>query len=154
MRKRLIKAKYQLIISKCKSVGPKYCNSPKSFIECSNDNVYENTDEYNQNKKRKILILIDDMIADMLSNKRRIPVVTKSFIRGRKLNISLVFITQCYCAMPKDISLNSTHYFIMNILNKQEPQQIAFHHLSDIHFKVFISLYKEMYCKAIFFFKL
>ena len=77
MRKRLIKAKHKLIISKCKSVGSKYCNSPKSFIECSNDNIYENTNEYNQNKKRKILILFDDMIADMHSNEKRIPVVTK-----------------------------------------------------------------------------
>ena len=93
------------------------------------------------------------MIADMLSNKKRNPVVTKLFIRGRKLNISLVFIIQCYCGMPKYNNLDPTHYFIKKISNKQELQQIAFNHLSDICFKVSISLYKEMYCKAIFFFK-
>ena len=74
-------------------------------------------------KKRKILKVFNDMIADMLSNKKINPVVTVLFIRGRKLNIFLVFITQCYFALTKSIRLNSKHYFIMKIPNKQEFQQ-------------------------------
>ena len=82
------------------------------------DNIYENIEEYNTNKKRKILIVFDDMIADMYSNKKLYPVVTELFIRGRKLNISIVFITQSYFFVPQNIKLNSMHYFIMKILNK------------------------------------
>ena len=74
------------------------------------DDIYKNTEEYNPNKKRKILIVFDDMIADMLSNKKLDPIVNELFIRSRKLNISLVFITQSYIAVPKNIRLNSTHY--------------------------------------------
>ena len=95
-------------------------NDSKAFIEYSNgmDDIYKNIEEYNPNKKHKILIIFDDMIADMLNNKRLNPVVTELFIRGRKLNISLVFILQSYFAVPKNIRLNSMHYFIMKIPNK------------------------------------
>ena len=108
----------------------------KAFIEYSNDkdNIYKNIEVYNPNKKRKILIIFDDMIADMLSNKKLNPIVTELFIRGRKLNIS-VFITQSYFAVPENIRVNSRHYFIMKIPNKQELQQIAFNHSSDIDLK-------------------
>ena len=86
------------------------------------DDIYKNVEDYNPNKKRKILIVLDDMIVDMRINKKLNPVVTELFIRGRKLNISLVFITKSYFAVPKSIKLNSTHYFIMKILNKRELQ--------------------------------
>ena len=84
------------------------------------DDIYKNIEEYNPNKKRKILIFFDDMIADMLSNKKRYPIVTELFIKGGKLNIFLVFITQSYFTVPKEIRLNSAHYFLMKIPNKQE----------------------------------
>ena len=86
----------------------------KAFIEYSNDkdDIYKNIEKYNLNKKRKILIVFDDIIADMLSNKRPNPVVTELFIRCNKLNIFLVFIRQCYFALPKNIRLNSTHYSV------------------------------------------
>ena len=74
--------------------------------------------------------------------KKRNPVVTELFIRGKKLNISLVFITQSYFSVPKIIRLDSTHYFIMKIPNKEELQQIAFNHSSGIHFQNFLNLYK------------
>ena len=112
------------------------------------DDIYKNIEEYNPNKKRKILILFDDMIADVLINKKINPIVTELFTRGRKLNISLVFITQFYFAVPTHIRLNSTHYFIMQIPNKQEIQQIAFNHSSDIDFKDFINLYKKCTAKS------
>ena len=84
------------------------------------------------------------MIADMLSNKKLNPVVTELFIRGRKRNISLVFITQAYLAVSKNIRLNSIHYFLMKIPNKRELQQIAFNHSSDINFREFMNLYKNV----------
>ena len=87
------------------------------------------------------------MIFDLFSNKKRNPIVPELFIRGRKLNIYLVFIIQSYFAVPKNIRLNSTHYFIIKIPNKQEVQQIAFNHLSDIDFKDFINLYKNCTAK-------
>ena len=94
-------------------------------------------------KKTKMLIVSDDMIADMISNKRLSPVVTELFIRGRKLNISIVFITQSYFKVPKDVRLNSTHFFIMKIPNKRELQQIALNHSSDVDFKGFMKIYKK-----------
>ena len=99
------------------------------------DDIYKNIEGCNPNKKRKILIIFDDMIADMLSNKTRNPTVTELSIRSRNLNISHVFIAQFYSDVPKIIRLNSTHYFIMKIPNKRELQEIAFKHSSDIGFK-------------------
>ena len=108
-------------------------------MEYSNDmeDVYENIENYNPGKKRKILIVFDDMIADMIDNKNLNPVVTELFIRGRRLNISIVFITQSYFKVPKDFRLNSTHFFIIKIPNKRELQQIALNYSSDIDFKDF-----------------
>ena len=107
------------------------------------DDIYKNIEEYNRNKKRKILILFDDMIADMISNKKLDPIITELFIRGRKLNISLVFITQSYFAVPKNIRVNSMHYFV-KIPSKRELQQIAFNPSSDIDFQDFMNLYKNV----------
>ena len=98
--------------------------------------VYKNIEDYNPGKERKILIVFDDMIADMINNKKLNSIVTELFIRGRKLNISIVLITQSYFKVPKDVRLNSTHFFIMKILNKRQLQQIALNHSSDIDFKV------------------
>ena len=84
--------------------------------------VYKNIEDYNPIKKRKVLIVFDDMIADMINNTKLNPVVTEFLIRGRKLNVSIVFITQSYFKEPKDVRLNSTHFFIMKIPNKKELQ--------------------------------
>ena len=88
-------AKYQYLINKREQVGLDRFNDPKAFIEYSNDmqDVYKNIEEYNIGKKRKVLIVVDDMIADTINNKKLNPIVTELFIRGRKLNISIVFIT-------------------------------------------------------------
>ena len=83
----------------------------------------------------------------MISNKNLNPIVTELFIRERKLNISFAFITQLYLAVPKNIRLNSTHYFIAKISNKRELQQIEFNNSSDIDFKNFINLYKKCIAK-------
>ena len=79
--------------------------------------VQKNIDEYNADKERKILIVFDDMVADMINNKKLNSIITGFFIRGRKLNISFVFITQSYFKVPKYVRLNSTHFFIMKIPN-------------------------------------
>ena len=83
------------------------------------------------------------MIADMINNKELNSIVTELFIRGRKLNIFLVFIAQSYFQVPKEVRLNTTHFFIMKIPNKRELQQIAISHSSDIDFKDFIKIYKK-----------
>ena len=83
------------------------------------------------------------MIVDMINNKKLNSIVTELFIRGRKLNISLVFITQSYFKVPKDVRLNSTHFFIMKIPNKRELQQIALNHSSDINSKDIQKMYRR-----------
>ena len=88
------------------------------------------------------------MIADMINSKKLNSIVTELFIRERKINVSLVFITQLYFKVPKDVRLNTTHFFIMKIPNKRELQQIALNHSSDIDFKDFIKIYS----RAILFF--
>ena len=90
------------MINKREGVGIDHFNDPKAFIEYSNDmhNVYENIDDYNPDKENKLLIVFDDMIADVICNKKLNSIVTELFIRGRKLNIYLVFITQSYFKVP------------------------------------------------------
>ena len=138
-----------MLINKRESTSLKYLNDSKAFIECSNDmnSIYKNIEEYNPKKKRKILIVFDEMIGDMLSNKKINPIVTELFIRRRKLNISLVFIAQSYFVVPKYIRLNSTHYFVMKSPNKIELQQIAFNNSSDIDFQDFMNLNKKCIAK-------
>ena len=107
------------------------------------DDIYKNIEEQNPNKKRKILIVFDDMIAHMLDNKKLDPAVTELFIRGRKLFISFVFIPKYYFPVQKSIRLNSTHYFITKIPNKHELQQVALNHSPGINFRDFMYLYKK-----------
>ena len=107
------------------------------------DDIYENIDDYNSSRRRKILIVFDDMIADIMKNKKFQAIIKELFIRCRKLNISLVFITQSYFSVPKDVRLNSTHYLIMKINNRRELQNIAINHSSDIDYNNFKKIYKE-----------
>ena len=129
--------KYQYLINIREKVGLKGFSYLKAFIEYSNDmhDVYKNINYYNPDKENKILILFDDMIADMIQNRKLNSIVTELFIRGRKLNISLVFIIQSYFKIPKDVRLNTTHFFITKILNKRELHQIATNHSLDIRSK-------------------
>ena len=108
------KAKYQYKINIRQKVVLKRFNDPKAFIEYSNHicDVYKNIDECDVDKDRKILIVLDDMIADIIKNKKLNLIVTELFIRGRKLDISLAFITQSYFKVPKDFRLNTNHFFI------------------------------------------
>ena len=105
-------ARYQYLINKREGVGINHFKDLKSFTEYSNDvnSVYRDVNYYNPDKHNKILIVFDDMIADMIQNKKLNSIVTELFIRGRKLNISLAFITQSYFKVPKDVRLNTTHF--------------------------------------------
>ena len=141
--------KYQYLIKKREKVGLDHFDDPKAFVEYSNNmqDVYKNIEDYNSIKKRKVLIVFDDMIADMINNKKLNPIVTELFIRGRKPYISIVFVTQSYFKVPKDVRLNSTHFFIMKIPNKRELQQVALNHSSDIDFKDLMKIYKKCTAK-------
>ena len=120
------------MINKREGVGINHFNDPKAFTDYSNDmhDVYKNIYEYNPDKKNKILIVFDDMVADMIHHKKLNSIVTELFIKGGKLNISLVFITQSYLKVPKEVRLNTSHFFIAKIPNKRELQQIAINHSS------------------------
>ena len=133
------------MIKKHEDVGTKHLNDKNAFIECSNtmDDVYENIDDYNLSRKRKKLIVFDDMIADIMTNRRFQAIIKELFIRCRKLNISLAFITQSYFSLPKDVRLNSTHYLIMKINNRKELQNIAINHSADIDYNDFVRIYRE-----------
>ena len=128
--KDLYEGEYQYLINIREKVGIDHFNDPKAFIVYSNDmhDIYKNIDDYNPDIENKALIVFDDMIADMINNKKLDSIVTELFIRGRKLNISLVFITQSYFKVPKDVRLNTTHFFIAKVPNKRELQQIAINH--------------------------
>ena len=143
--KELDKLKYQFLIKKREDVGIKHLNDSKAFIEYSQcmDDVYTNIDDYNPSRKRKILIVFDDIIADIMSNKKIQAMVKELFIRYRKLNISLVFITQSYFSVPKEVRLNSKHYSIMKIHNKRELQIVVTNHSADIDYKDFMNIYKK-----------
>ena len=114
--------KYKILIKKRKDAGIKHLNDPNAFIECSNtmDDLCENIHDYHSSRRRKILIVFDERIADIMTNKKFQAVIKELFIKCRKLNISLAFITQSYFSVPKDVRLKSTHYLIMKINNKRE----------------------------------
>ena len=105
--------------------------------------VYKNIDEYNIDKEHKILIVFDDMIADIIKNKKLNSIVTELLIRDRKINNSLVFITQSYFKVPKDVRLNTSHFVIAKIPNKRELQHIAINHSSDISTKNVENIYRK-----------
>ena len=141
----LSEPKYEHLIKKREDAGIQHVNNLNAFIECSNtmDDVYENIHDYNPNRIRKILIVFDDMIADIMTNKKFQAIIKKLFIRCRKLNISLVFIRQSYFSVPKDVRLNLTHYLTMKFNNKRELQNISINHSADIDYQDFIKIYRE-----------
>ena len=138
-------SKYEYLIKIHKDAGIKHLNNSNAFIECSNtmDGVYEKINNYNPNKRRKILIVFYDMIADIMINKIFQAIIKELIIRCRKLDISLVLNTQSYFSVPKDARLNSAHYLIMKINNKGELQNIAINHSADIDYKDLMKVYRK-----------
>ena len=119
--------KYQFLINKREQVGIKNLNDPHAFLEYSSDmnDVLEDINNYNKNRNKKVLIIFDDMIADIMRSEKFKAIL---FIRCRKLNISIVFITQSCFRTPKDARLNSTHYILMKISNNFLK---IYHHCTD-----------------------
>ena len=138
-------AKYQYLIDKDEKVGLDHFNDPKAFMKYLNDmlDVYRNIEDNYLDKKRKVLKVFDDMIADMINNKKLNSIVTELFITGRKLYFSIVFITQSYFKVTKNVRLNSIHFFIIKIPNKRQLQQVSLNHSSVIDFKDFMKNYKK-----------
>ena len=126
-------------------MGIKNLNDPHAFIEYSNDmnDVLENINNYNENRDKKVLIIFDDMIADIMRSEKFKAIVKELFIRCRKLNISIVFIMQSYFKTPKDARLNSTHYILMKISNKKELKSIAEENSGHLDFKDFLKIYNS-----------
>ena len=143
--KDLSEPKYQFLIKKRENAGIKHLNNPSAFTEYSNtmNDVYNNINDYNLKRKRKILIVFDDMIADIMANKKFQAIIKDLFIRCTKLNISLIFIPQSYFSVPKDVRLNSTHCLIRKIHNRRESKQIATDHSADIDYKDFVKIYRK-----------
>ena len=148
-----LKQNFNFKLKKRKSAGLKHFYDSKDFTEYPNDmdDIYKNIERYNPNKKHEMLIVFDEVIADMLSNKKLNPIVTESFIKARKLNISFVLFMQYYLAGSRNIRPNSTYCFIMKIPNKGHLQQNAFNLSSDIDFQEFMNLYKKCTTKLYYF---
>ena len=126
--------------------GIKNLNDPHAFIEYSSDmnDVLEYINNYNINRDKKVLIIFDDVIADIMRSEKFKAIVKELFIRCRKSNISIAFITQSYFRTPKDARLNSTHYILMKIGNKKELKSIAEEKSGHLDFKDFLKIYN--YC--------
>ena len=106
------------------------------------DDIYDNINDYNKKRKRKVLIVFDDMISHVMSNKKAQQLLKELFIRCRKLNISLCYLTQSFI-VPKDVRLNCTHYVIFKLNNERELQNIAINHSADIDYKDFVKIYRN-----------
>ena len=137
--------KYQYLIHKREQAGIKNLNDPHAFIEYSSDinDVLEDINSYNKKRDKKVLIIFD-MITDIMRSEIFKAIVKELFIRCRKLNISIVFITQSYFRTPKDARLNSTHYILMKISNKKKLKSIAEENSCHLDFKDFLKIYN--YC--------
>ena len=137
--------KYQYLINKREHAGIKNLNDPHVFIEYSNymNDVMDDINNYNKNRNKKVL-MFDDMIVDIMRSEKFKAIVKELFIRCRKLNISIVFITQSYFRTPKDARLNSTHYKLMKIGNNKESKSIAKENSGHLDFKEFLKIYN--YC--------
>ena len=137
--------KYQYLINKREKVGLDHFNDPKAFMEYSYDmqDVYKNIEDYNPRKKRKVLRVFDDMIADMINNNKLDSIVTNCLLGAENLIFLLYLLCNLILKCQKDVRLNSTHFFTMKIPNKRELRQIAFNHSSDIDFKDFMKIYKK-----------
>ena len=135
--------KYEYLINKREQAGIKNLNDPHAFIEYSDDmnDVLDDINNYNKNRDKKVLIVFDDMITDIEYNKNFKRIIKELFYRARKINVSIVFITQSYFRALKDARLNSTHYILMKIGNKKELKRIAEEKSGHLDYKDFLKIY-------------
>ena len=134
-----------MLIDKTEKARINFNDNPTAFIEYSNsvDDILPKTENYNKKRKRKVLIIFDDMTSRVMSDKKAQQVLKDLFIRCRKLNISLCFLTQNYLSVPKDVRLNCTHYVLFKLHNKRELQNIAINRSADSDYKNFIKIYSD-----------
>ena len=133
--------KYEYLNNRIEKAGIKNLNDPKAFIECSvdMDDVLDDINNSNKNRDKKVLIVFDDMIADIEHNEKFKKTIKELFYRSRKINVSIVFITQSYFRALKDARLNSTHYILIKTGNKKELKMSG-----HLDYKDFLKIYK--YC--------
>ena len=138
--------KYEYLINKREQAGIKNLNDPQAFIEYSDDmnDVLDDINNYNKNRDKKVLQVFDGMIADIEYNKNFKRIIKELFYRARKINISIVFITQSYFRALKDAILNSTHYILMKIGNKKELKIITEEKSGHLEYIDFLKMYN--YC--------
>ena len=138
--------KYEYLINKREQAGITNLNDPNAFIEYSDDmnDVVDDINNYNKNRDKKVLIVFDDMIADIEYNKNFKQINKELFYRACKINVSIVFITQSYFRALKDARLNSTHYILMKIGNKEELKRIAEEKSGHLEYRDFLKMYN--YC--------
>ena len=143
--KELEEPKYQFLIDKREKAGLKNLNDRIAFIEHSNsmDDIYDNIEDNNKKRKRKILIICDDMVSHIKSDKKAQKLLLNLFIQCRKLNTSLCFLTQSYFSVPKNVRLNWTQYITFKLNNKRELRNIAINHSADIDYKDFVKIYRD-----------
>ena len=143
--KDLSEPKHEFLINKREQAGIKNLSDPQAFIEYSDDmnDVYENINNYNKNRDKKMLIVFDDMVADIEYNKNFKRIIKELFYRARKIDASIAFITQCYFRALKDVRLNSTHYILMKIVNKKELKSIAEEKSGNLDYKDFLKMYNN-----------
>ena len=143
--KDLEEPKYQFLTEKREKVGLKNLNDKNAFAEHSStmDDIFKNIEDYNKKRKRKVLIVFDDMISHVMSNKKAQQVLKELFIRCMKLNTSLCSLIQSYFSVTKDVRLNCTHYILFKLNNKRELQNIVINHSADIDYKDFVKIYRD-----------
>ena len=144
--KDLHEPKYEYLINKREQAGIKNLNDPHAFIEYSDDlnDVPDDVNNYNKNRDKKVIIVFDDMIADIEYNKNFKRIIKELFYRARKMNVSIVFTMQSYFRALNDARLNSTHYILMKIVNKKELKRIAEEKSGHLDYKDFLEMYN--YC--------
>ena len=121
--KDLEEPKYKFLINRREQAGINFNNDPNAFIEYSNS--INDIEDYNKKRKRKIHFIFDDMISHVMSDKKAQQTLKDLFIRCRKLNISLCFLTQSYFSVPKEVKLNCPHYTLFKLNNRRELKYIA-----------------------------
>ena len=143
--KDLHEEKNQYLIKICEKVSIDHHNDPRVYVQYSNDmrDVYININYYNPDKEKKILIVFDDIIADMINNKKLNSIVAELFVKGSKLSICFVLIMQSYFKVPKYVRLNTTYFFIAKIQIRRELQQIEMNHSADVSIKGFANIYRD-----------
>ena len=133
-----------MLIDKKEKAGVNFYNNLTAFIEYSNsmDDILSDIEDYDKKRRKKVLIIFDDITSRVISNRSAHQILKYLFIRCKQLNISLCFLTQSYFSVPKDVRLNCIHYILFKLNNRKELRNIAINHSTDIDYKDFVKIYR------------